>query len=68
MEDDLNFILTEDTLNILVNGRQLHSFLKWKTTSIFKMGDNLILKKWKMTSICIQMEDDLNIPVNKRRP
>jgi hypothetical protein len=53
MEDNLNLLEMEDDLNILENGRRSQALGKWKTISIFTKG--------KMTSIFLQMEDDLNI-------
>ena len=50
----------EDNLNFFINIRQLQFFGKWKTISIFS--------KLKTRLIFWQIEDDINIFANGRRP
>jgi hypothetical protein len=49
MKDDLKYLKIEDDLNFL-NGRRPHSF---------KMEDDLIITKWKTSSIFLKIEDNL---------
>ena len=50
----------KDELFVLEKLHSLNYWVKWKTTSIFRV--------MKTTSICRLMEDDLNLQANGRRP
>jgi hypothetical protein len=73
MEENLIFLKMEDDLKFCQEDYDFNFFFKWTMEDHLNIFENVnrpqfVFQMEKTTSISFQIEDDLNIPMNRRQP